>query len=368
MKVLMVVKSFRYGGTEQFLINVFENWKNKNIQFDVLTLFEYKDDWLTSKLGNLGVGYSTLNLGQCSIIKRQFKHYKELYNVLKNSSYDVIHFHPNSFTRILDLAIAKAAGINKRIVHSHFAGMNSGLSAMVRPLRFMFDLFATDFCACSDEAAKYMFSRKRVSDGKYHVVINGVNVGKYAYSDEQRRKVRKECEIDEETLVIGHIGRLVEEKNHSFILDVFKEIHKLNIDSKLLLVGEGKLRTEIEAQIKELRVDNDVIMYGASPEVGALLSAMDVFMFPSWHEGLGFAVIEAQCNGLPCYVSEHIPNDACITSNVHKLNISYGARYWAERILEYHKRVDETHKIAEAGYDINTTIRQLEGLYIDSRS
>ena len=368
-RVLMITNRFIFGGIEKLLLDVFENKNNPEIKYDLLTLTSEKDEELIELIKQYDVSYNSLSLDKYNMLKRQFYHYKALYDIIKKGRYDVVHINITSYARVLDMITAKKAGAKKRIIHSHSAAERDPLHRkLIRPIRKLYDYSATDFFACSDEAAKHLFSKKTYKEGNYTVIKNGICVDRYVFSEADRQEVRRELAFHSGGLLIGHVGRLTEAKNHSFILDVFNEIRKLRPDSKLLLVGEGELRGAIENKVAELGMNDSVILYGSSSNTARLLSAMDVFLFPSIWEGLGISVVEAQCNGLPCYVSERVPEAAIITSNVYQYSIGAGAENWAKSIIgRTTERVDERNKITEAGYDIKSTVAAVERYYLTAK-
>ena len=133
-----------------------------------------------------------------------------------------------------------------------------------------------------------------------------------------------------------------------------------------MLIGDGELNREIKEKIASLKIEDKVILYGSSSDVSSMLSAIDIFIFPSIYEGFGLSVIEAECNGLPCYISENVPKSAMVTSNVRQFDLSNGAQWWADSILkENNNRVDEVEMIKSAGFDIDSTVRQLERIYTE---
>lgn len=365
-KVLMITNRFIYGGIEKLLLDVFEHKSCSDIQYDLLSLISEKDDELIRRIEDAGVGYYSLELDKHNTFERQIYHYKKLYNFITNNHYDVVHINITSYARVLDMLVVKMSGVKTRIIHSHSANEKDTISRkIIRPIRKLYDYTATDFLACSDGAAKQLFSRKICKEKKYIVINNGIEIDNYLFSHEERIKVRDSLGIQDGDMLIGHVGRFTEAKNHLFILSVFNELHKLKPSSKLLLVGDGEKREEIEKEIIKLNIKDRVILFGSSSDIRALLSAMDVFLFPSVWEGLGISVIEAQCNGLPCYISEKVPKTAIILSNVHQYDITAGPKWWAKCILnENNDRVNEIDRIRKSGYNIADSVHQLEKLYL----
>ncbi len=367
IKVLMITNRFIVGGIEQLLLNIFEYSNNPNIHYDLLTLVSEKDEELIKKVVSCGVGYYSLDLDtHYSYFKRQLYHYKTLYKFIKQNKYDVVHINITSYIRSIDMLTVKMAGVPTRIIHAHSADVKDTLSRkIIKPIRNLYDYSATHFLACSDNAAKYLFSKKINKLHKYTILTNGIDLEKFKYSNKDRELLRKRLGICNDCFVIGHVGRFTEAKNHRFIIDIFKEIHNLHENSKLLLIGDGELKIDIIKQIENLQLSEFVILAGSSSEVPAYLSAMDVFLFPSIWEGLGISVIEAECNGLSCYISEKVPETVCVTSNIHRLNIQDGSKKWANSIINNdNSRVTEEKNIQDAGYSILNTIRQIEQIYI----
>ena len=363
-RVLMITNRFIFGGIEKLLLDVFENRKDPDLQYDLLMLTTEKDPALIDRVKAAGVNCHSLELDRYGSLERQWHHYRALYRFLKEHRYDVVHVNITSYARVLDMLTIRLAGVPVRIIHSHSADEHDPLSRrIIRPLRKLYDYTATDFLACSDGAARHLFSKRICREKRYVVINNGIEVDQYRFSEADRAAVRDRLGVGD-ALLIGHVGRLTEAKNHGFLLEVFKALHEIRPDSRLLLVGDGELRQAIERRIAELGLGDSVILYGASADIPMLLSSMDVFLFPSVWEGLGISVIEAQCNGLPCYISANVPRTAMITSNVWQYDLSEGPERWARHILDAeNKRVDEMEKIKQAHFDILDSVRQLEGIY-----
>ena len=365
-KVLILTHRFIYGGIEKLLLDVFTKKHSPSIQYDLLTLISEKDDALIERLKTYGVQYYSLELDKYSPLKRQFVHYKSLYSFIKSNNYDVVHINITSYARALDMLVVKLAGVKKRIIHSHSADKDNSFWRIISHIKKLYDYTATDFLACSDNAAKHLFS-KRIYDTKRYVIINnGIDICKYQYSDDDRNQTREKLGLRDSTLLVGHVGRFTKAKNHEFLLEVFSKICRAYPDSKLLLIGDGELNREIKEKIASLKIEDKVILYGSSSDVSSMLSAIDIFIFPSIYEGFGLSVIEAECNGLPCYISENVPKSAMVTSNVRQFDLSNGAQWWADSILkENNNRVDEVEMIRSAGFDIDSTVRQLERIYTE---
>ncbi|MCD8028372.1 MAG: glycosyltransferase [Erysipelotrichaceae bacterium] len=141
---------------------------------------------------------------------------------------------------------------------------------------------------------------------QYQILANAIPAKDYIYSSYKRNKVREELYLQDE-FVVGLVARFSVQKNHKFLLDIFYELLKINLNSKLLLVGDGDLRPKIEEQIDYLNIKDKVILTGVRTDISDLLQAMDVFVMPSLYEGLPLSIVEAQASGLPCYISDKVP-------------------------------------------------------------
>jgi glycosyltransferase involved in cell wall biosynthesis len=212
-----------------------------------------------------------------------------------------------------------------------------------------------------------MYIKKIISSGNIKIVKNGIYSDRYAVNPGKRKHIREVLGIENDELVIGHIGRFSYQKNHQFILSMFYEILKIRKRSKLLLVGAGPLMNTIKKKSEELELSNNVIFYGTTDDVPCMLNAMDCFVLPSRFEGLGIVAIEAQAAGLPLIVSENIPEEACLTDLVTYKSLKDGPQSWASEILTQRiqdKRKDRIDDIIRGGFDIRNSAKELENFYL----
>ena len=202
------------------------------------------------------------------------------------------------------------------------------------------------------------------------MVKNGIDVEQYAYNKEARNRIREKLGIQDK-IVVGHVGRFVYQKNHDFILEAFAEFHKRCMNSVLLLVGEGELLQSIQDKAKNMGIADSVIFYGVTYDIPGVLQAMDMFIFPSRFEGLGIVAIEAQAAGLPTICADTIVEEVDITPKfirVHGWNPNDWANQMVKIVPDCDKRSDCRAEVIDAGYDIRTTVKQLEQFYNDSAS
>ncbi|AHV98592.1 glycosyltransferase EpsF2 [Paenibacillus sabinae T27] len=212
-----------------------------------------------------------------------------------------------------------------------------------------------------------MFGNKACKTGDFYIINNSIEAEKFIFNESVRMLIRKELQI-EDKFVIGHVGRFDEQKNHYGLIEIFKEVHDQKFNSVLLLVGNGKLKSQIEEKVNKLGLKDSVIFTGARSDVSELMQAMDIFVFPSLREGLGIVVIEAAASGLHCIVSDSIPKEAYVTSQIESVPLKDNAFIWAGKILNYsdgYERVNALENIKEHNYNVQDTANWIENFYLE---
>ena len=264
----------------------------------------------------------------------------------------------------LELFAAKLGGAKVCIYRSSNSqtGSNSQLNQLIHKIcLFMPRHFANVRIAPSTEAAEFMFGKDYVKKKKVNIIHNGLDINLFAFSFDARKKVREELAITEDEIVVGHVGRFNYQKNHSFLIDIFYEYNKNDPNSKLLLVGMGELEEDIKAKVDSLGLAQNVVFAGLRNNIPDILSAMDIFVFPSLYEGMPNTVIEAQASGLPCLISDTITQEANITSLVTYYSITASAKEWAELIHKSDQdRCIMGHTLCEKKYDIDSVTEVFE--------
>lgn len=358
VRILHVVTYMGRGGLETMLMNYYRNIDRDKIQFDFLThrCFEADYDKEIEALG--GKIYHLPNLNPFS-----HKYLKALDHFFKeHPEYKIIHSHLDCMAGI-PLKYAKKNGVPVRIAHAHNSNQTKDKKYFLK-LLFKRNIpeYATNLFACSENAGKWMFN-----GNKFSVLNNAIDAKRYAYNEKARINIRTEFGILDDTFVIGHVGRFFEQKNHRFLVEIFAQIHQRNPSSVLMLVGDGELRDQVEEQIQRKGLSESVIFTGVQADVSRFYQAMDVFVFPSLYEGLGIVAVEAQSSGLPCVISDGVPNECIVTTNlVTQKKLSDSAEEWASHILERCSlpREDHSLEVTASGYDIGETSRWLEEFYL----
>ena len=295
-------------------------------------------------------------------IKNPLKYIYQLSKVAKD--YDIIHVHGNSATMILEMIAAKIAGVKVRIAHSHNTTCNmKSIDKLARPL---FYNLCNGRLACGIEAGKWLFQNK-----DFKVINNGIDVERFRFNGNTRNLVRTKLGIEDNEYVIGHIGNFVEQKNHSFLIDIFHNLMRFQSKSKLLLLGDGPLKASIQSKVNDLGLSEQVIFAGSVDYPEEYMNAMDVVVMPSLFEGLPLTLVEEQANGLSIVASDTITPDANITGNVHFLSLSENVSSWVKSIQKIlnkslhckassNKAIDQ---IKKAKYDIDSSVETLESYY-----
>lgn len=361
IRVLHVIGMLNRGGAETMIMNLYRNIDRNKIQFDFVQN-EGPEAAFDEEIVEFGgrIHHCPRYRG-----KNHFAYVKWWNDFFQKhqGEYPIVHGHIGS-TAAIYLSIAKKYGCYA-IAHSHSAGRGSIFyRLMTYPTRYV----ANWFFACSLDAARSRYGLKIRNNGKRCVVLNNaIDTKRFSYAYLSRQQMREYLHIHQDTLVIGHVGRFIEVKNHMFLIEVFEQIHKYNTDSVLLLVGDGPLRPRVEALIVQKNLQNSVIMTGVQNDVSMYNQAMDVLVMPSVFEGVPVSLVEAQAAGLPCCVSAGVPREAAITDLVQFKSLEEPADQWAQWVLERANtpRKDMSEEMKKAGYDVSETAQWLQEFYLE---
>ena len=360
-RLLCILSGMNAGGAETFLMKVYRRIDKEKYQLDFV-LNEKGKNFYEDEIVSLGGKIYKIPCKSESL--SQFK--KQLTAIIRENKYEYVFRITSTAMGFMDLKIAKKAGALRCSARSSNSSDGGGLKAFVahRLGRILYNKYVDVKFAPSDLAAEYTFGKKAYRNGKVTILNNGVDLSFFHYDKDGGKEIRKEFGSDEDKLVIGHIGRFMTQKNHAFLLDIFNEICKEKDNAVLMLVGVGELEQQIKAKIAKLGLEEKVIFTGARADVPKLLSAMDVFVFPSFYEGMPNTVIEAQSTGLPCVIADTITKEADITGLVHYLSLNDSAKVWAEKALSIveKERKDTKADFIENGYDIESVVSKFTQL------
>ncbi|ESU32065.1 hypothetical protein G3A_13090 [Bacillus sp. 17376] len=361
LRVLHVVVNMNRGGAETLLMNLYRNIDRSKIQFDFLTCKEGVFDEEIMQLGGnvYRVPYIT-EVGHLKYLKALTDFF------MKYPHYQIVHSHMDKMSGFV-LRAAKKAEISVRIAHSHSTRSEGGAAARIYKwyAGTLISKYATDFVSCSKEAAEWLFGNK--SD-RTVFLKNGIDLEQFKYSLKVRESIRSELKIKENQFIVGHVGRFSMPKNHSYLLEVFKEFLSYREDAILLLVGDGPLLPETKRKVEEMQLTKNVEFLGSRSDVEQLLQAFDIFLFPSFFEGFPVSVIEAQASGLPCLISDSITREIDMGIGlVQSLSLN-NKKLWIDKMQEIAglhsiRNSNLNSLISKNGFDIKNSSDYLREFY-----
>lgn len=361
IRILNIVTQMNQAGMENRLMDIYNEINTDIIQFDFYTFRKEKGDYdsIINMMG--GKLYYNSPISVLNIIKR----YKELSSFLKNHpEYKIVHCHMNQWSGLL-LKGAKDAGVGVRIAHSRTALNKISIKNIIKNLiKTPTNKYANYKFAVSDKAGKWLFGNKTVIGKDYYVIPNAIDCNRYRFDESIRIQIRNCLNINNDFIVM-HVGNIRPEKNHKFLLKIFTEILKIKSNAKLYIVGKDYMNGEIQKEAQKYGIDKYIYFLGQRSDVDKLLQIADAFVFPSIYEGFPGAVLEAQASGLPCYISDVITSDVCITDLVTKLSLNLKPEIWAEKIINFVSinRESAADKLIEKGYDISSVAMFYQNFY-----
>lgn len=364
IRVLHSVSNMDRAGIETMLMNYYRHIDKTKIQFDFLCNKKKPgayDDEIKRLGGNIyhSPGLNPLNF---------FKYEKFMLEIFENNEdIKIMHSH-NGELAYQSLRGAYNYGIKTRICHAHNTKMEQNLK---KPLKLLYKTqlkkVANYFWGCGTDAIKFYFGDKIIKEKNYFILHNAIEIEKFVYNEEKRNELRKTLDLQDK-FVIGNVGRFMEQKNHTFILDLFQVILKKEPNAILMLIGDGELENKIRDKAHTLKIDKSIKFMGNINNVNDMYQVMDVFLLPSLFEGLPVVGIEAQTAGLKCFFSSNITKEVDITNNSIFLDLERDSLdKWSNEILLHKKyeRKDLTEIIKKSGYSIEEEAKKLEQIYLE---
>ena len=353
IRILHCVAGIGRGGYETYIMNLYRNIDRTKVQFDFLYSFGGVYRREIEELG--GRLYKIPFITE----KGPFEYTKSVRGFFEaHPEYKIVHSHMDKFSGHI-MREAKRAGIPVRISHSHSVA-SSGVLAykLVKGFYgFMINPNCTDRFACSKEAGDWLFGKDR---DDVNVVKNGIDLKKFSCEDKR----------DRSKLTITCVGRLAEEKNHTFLIDIFNEVYKKNKNAQLIIAGTGDMEQALKDKVASLGLGDAVDFMGDCNDVNALLQKTDIMCLPSLFEGLGIVFVEAQACGVKCIASDRVPNEAKVSDDIVFIPLEKGAQYWADVILntDVSEKKDNHARIREKGYDIGEVADKVQKFYLEKYS
>lgn len=357
IRILQCVSNMDRAGIETMLMNFYRNIDRDKIQFDFLCNKSKPGDYDDEIKSLGGKIYVSPGLNPFKWFKYQ-RYMKELFK--NHPEYKIIHCQ-NEAMGFPALYAAKKNGISVRIAHSHNTVTRFDFKWPIKiAYKYLLRTVATDYVACSHAAGKYLFGK----DVK--VINNAIDSQKFIYNEEVRKEIRKKYNV-ENKFVIGHVGRFEPQKNHEFLIKLFYEYQKQDSTAVLLLIGTGSLENHIKKLVHNLKIQDKVVFTGSILNVNEMYQAMDMFILPSFHEGLPVVGVEAQASGLHCVFSDSITEETNITGNIFFLNLNSKVELWIKKINEikncHTNRLNLSKKLHDEKYDIKSATKELENFY-----
>ena len=320
------------GGIDKYILNFYQTIDKQNHTIDFLT--NKKSDELAQQLKQ-----NHSQLYEVPSLMHPVQQYQAVKKIIQKGGYDRVYMNISTALTFPALKAACDSKVEKIIVHSHSVSVDE--ESIVRRMIFKMLHYmckgiickcANKYLACSDEAAEWMFTKNIIQDKKYEVIYNAIDVERYSFDEEARKRLREELGIKDE-FVIGHVGNMSYPKNQLFLIDVFHDLLKQEPDAKLVMIGDGILLPAIEEKIASYGIQNSVKLLGRVDVSKGYMNVFDVFALPSRFEGLGIVLIEAQCTKIPCVASDQVPKLAKVSNMMTFLPLEKAK--WVEGLLEY---------------------------------
>lgn len=356
MRVLHVVSVMDMGGMENYIMNLYRKIDRTELQFDFLVHHGRRgvfEDEIEALGGHV---YHTTLMDDFNLIR----YLRKLDELFRSTQYRIVHGHLGS-TAFFYLGAAERHGVPARILHSHCPGHPNTIKGYIKHILFHFSpIHANVRLACSTPAGEYQFRK-----APFEVVPNGIDVERFRFSEQSRREVRSELDL-EGRFVVGHVGRFYYEKNHPYLLRIFRALRERVPDAVLLLLGDGALLEQTKAQARSMGLEDSVRFMGVIRDCAPYYQAMDAFVLPSIYEALPLTGIEAQCAGLPCLFSEGVSAEVRLDAQAEFLPIGpEDVQLWANRLAELRERqVDRNRPLPGAErFDAGANARRMVARY-----
>lgn len=363
IKVIHFIDRIGRGGTQAVLYDWLKHIDRSKVQFDFLVFMDGQEEYI-EKFKDSGCNiYQLSNLS----MKKIPKFMNELDVFFKNHHYDIVHGH-SKIKNVFFLYAAMKNGVKVRISHSHNTQFQkfAGLGLIMKP---MLKCVATDYFACSDIAGIWLYGKNAYEQGKIKIIKNGVETDKFTYSELIRNEYRGELDLVD-SVVYGHVGKYMEQKNHTFLIEIFSEIIKKQSNAKLVLIGSGypDIIELVNNKIKSLGLEEVVIQLGLRTDVPMLMQAMDVFLLPSLYEGLPVVGVEAQAAGLPLLLSDTITREVGLLSSTKYMSLAKSPEEWAAEAIDLSQnyktcRSETSKEVYNFGYDSRLVAKELVDAY-----
>lgn len=356
----MIAASLKIGGAEKVARDIAWFADHTQFRFDYLVFGDMVGQYEQHLIKK---GCNVIHVPEPS--ENYAAYFRSLLRLMRQERYHAVHVH-TMFSAGWAMLAAKIAGVPIRVCHAHSAltdGKSLVKTVYEAVMRALILSCSTDLVACGVKAGQRLYG-ENVFARKGQLVLNGIDVPAFAYCSENRNTIRQQLRM-ENSWIIGHAGHLAEVKNQSFLLELMPLILEKRPNAHLLLLGEGPDRPMLEKKILEMGLEKCVTMTGNVTNVAAYLSAMDVFVFPSLYEGLPLSILEVQANGLPCVISDGVPEDVFLTELIHPLSLEAPPERWRDEILGAERQQPEHYnrQLQNSAYTVENAMEKIYRIY-----
>lgn len=355
-KVLVFGVHDQLGGVETYCKNMVANV--------VGWTFDFVSTFPTMCFEDYFIGKGCRALKVSDFHKNPFAYYSDVNRILRDNKYDVVYYNMLSSANVMPLSIARKHHVKHIVAHAHNAGTpNASIKGTLNCLqRKRTTRLATDLFSCSDRASDWMFgTRDHVT-----VVPNSVDTSVFKFNTEKRKTERKRLQINDNTVVVGTVGRFTKQKNQSFLIDIFRAFHSSVPNSVLILVGGGELKKDLENKVRLSELEDSVLFEKPRADIYNAYNSFDVFILTSLFEGLPIALIEAQACGLPFLAAKTISTEAKVADSGVFLSLDDSAMIWAEELakaVEGQNRENISRKVMQSKWDLSYQTTLLNTLF-----
>lgn len=348
-KILIgIIMDGKAGGVDRYILNFFDVIKHEDVHVDFLT------NHITASLQEK-LAKDNAQLFEVATLTHPVQQYKQVFDLVKANGYDTVYFNVSTAITFPGVMAARKAGASRVLVHSHNSSFDSEQEIKRKIMITLHELskpfickYATEFYSCSDKAAQWLFTKKVMDSGRVQYVQNAIDTRNFSFSQEKRDKIRNELNIADK-FVVGHVGNMLYQKNHFFLIDAFKKLSEMDSSAVLVLIGDGVRQEAIRERVKDLGLSDKVLMLGRINTADGYMSAFDVFALPSIFEGMPIVSVEAQCTKLPCVFSDTITRQAEI-SNMCKFVPIDDPKVFAQALYEC-KKLDRAQMVLTKSLD-----------------
>lgn len=351
------------GGAETMVMNYYRHIDRRRVQFDFAVHREergaYEDE--IEQLGGRIFRFMPLRPWTIPQYKRQIKRFFD-----EHLEYRIIHGQCSESGYYFYREAARR-GVPVIIAHAHNAHVPFDAKLIFRTwMKHRMRPHITHRFTCGKEAAEWLFGKEEAKSAILQ--RNSIDTAAFMFDEPTRTKMREAMGISHDTLAVVHVGRFERQKNHLFVVRAFQQLHRQHHSVQLFLVGSGGDGEQTVRNLADsLQLGEAVRFLGSRSDMPQVLCAMDVFLFPSLTEGFPLSLLEAQCSGLPCVISDRVPQEACLTDLVCRLSLSDDPKNWVDAIIHsaamQRNRQSYAQQIADAGYDIEENVQWLQTFY-----